>query len=589
MATITGLTAERMLAIEAAAIVDGNVVGDDLVLVRHDGTPLNTGNVRGPQGPVGPVGSDTQAATALPVLDVGMSGQIRAGRQLAAVDFTSLGLSAPAGLWNLSDLTDASGNGRTLLNKGAVPFTTGINGDPNTAIRLTGAPGQVLYIADTGAADPFRIKTGSIGCWFRTSRRGVNQMLVSKLTVGATSRSFELSIGGQNFVFANAFVDAATTTASFTGGVDVCDDRWHFAVATYDGVLLRLYTDGILEGVGTALGALNGSPGPLNIGGWGGDAANAVNAPLTGRIDEVFITPDVLSDEQVRNLYCARIAHPLGVTPTRVTLTVRRRRRGVAPVSADFPSQPLRLHNFSAGSLGDSGAHSQNLAWVGTTQQQVAGPDGSANNALNFNAQGTLGHLATTDAGLPAGTTPRSYGCWVRPSVATAAGTFVIMSWGMLPTSRVCIYLGNGVVSTASGADPFASGPYIIDNRWHHVVVTEDVSAADGIRRKIYVDGCMIGTAADLGFITLGGANRFRVGADTDGSLPFTGSIDGVFVTNYALTSEQVFSLFNKTAQSLPPSPKNAGDHIEALLPTSVLATFDTLPTVSQVDIGVAS
>ena len=32
MATVTGLTADRMLAIEAASVVDGDVVGDNLIL-----------------------------------------------------------------------------------------------------------------------------------------------------------------------------------------------------------------------------------------------------------------------------------------------------------------------------------------------------------------------------------------------------------------------------------------------------------------------------------------------------------------------------------------------------------------------------
>lgn len=50
MGSATGLTADRMLEIEAASVVDGEVVGDDLVLTRHDGTTIDAGNVRGPAG-----------------------------------------------------------------------------------------------------------------------------------------------------------------------------------------------------------------------------------------------------------------------------------------------------------------------------------------------------------------------------------------------------------------------------------------------------------------------------------------------------------------------------------------------------------
>lgn len=54
MATVTGLTADRMLAIEGASVVSGSIVVDDLVLTKHDGSTVNAGNVRGPVGPTGP-------------------------------------------------------------------------------------------------------------------------------------------------------------------------------------------------------------------------------------------------------------------------------------------------------------------------------------------------------------------------------------------------------------------------------------------------------------------------------------------------------------------------------------------------------
>ena len=58
MATVTGLTAARMAEIEAASIVDAELSGTDLVLTKHDGTPINVGPVVGPPGP------DTEAAIA---------------------------------------------------------------------------------------------------------------------------------------------------------------------------------------------------------------------------------------------------------------------------------------------------------------------------------------------------------------------------------------------------------------------------------------------------------------------------------------------------------------------------------------------
>jgi len=181
------------------------------------------------------------------VLDVGMVGQARAGRQLALADFTALGLSAPLGLWNLSDLTDASGNARALLNKGAVPFGVGINGQASTAAVFAGSTAQALYIADTGAADPFRIRTGSWGCWFRTAKRATGQVLVSKFNV-TNQYVWTLYVNSATNTLQVDYSTAGTALAGPTGSTDVADDRWHFGVATHDGAILRLYVDGVLEG-----------------------------------------------------------------------------------------------------------------------------------------------------------------------------------------------------------------------------------------------------------------------------------------------------------------------------------------------------
>lgn len=50
MATVTAYTAERTKQIEDTTVVSGQVTGDNLVLLQRNGTPINAGNVRGPQG-----------------------------------------------------------------------------------------------------------------------------------------------------------------------------------------------------------------------------------------------------------------------------------------------------------------------------------------------------------------------------------------------------------------------------------------------------------------------------------------------------------------------------------------------------------
>jgi hypothetical protein len=66
MATVTGLTAARMKAIEDASVVDGAVVTDDLILTKYNGVQINAGNVRGPKGDPGDI--PPVAVWAAPVL-----------------------------------------------------------------------------------------------------------------------------------------------------------------------------------------------------------------------------------------------------------------------------------------------------------------------------------------------------------------------------------------------------------------------------------------------------------------------------------------------------------------------------------------
>jgi microcystin-dependent protein len=56
MATVTGLTAERMLEIEGESVVNGEIISGNLILTKHDGTTIDAGPVLGPAGPAGPPG-----------------------------------------------------------------------------------------------------------------------------------------------------------------------------------------------------------------------------------------------------------------------------------------------------------------------------------------------------------------------------------------------------------------------------------------------------------------------------------------------------------------------------------------------------
>ena len=581
MTTVTSLTADRMLAIEAASVVDGDVVGGNLILTKHDGSQINAGSVTGAQGPPGPVGQDLVVASAVPVLDVGLVNQIRAGRQLTAADFTNMGLSAPLGLWNLSDLSDVSGNGRNLLNKGVTSFTSGINGLANTAAYFYGNNSQALYIPDGGSSDPIRkFQTGSIGCWFRISKLGVSeQVLMGRVLFGGATIHYVLEIVTANVFRFLGSADGSTWGINIGGVSNVVDDRWHFAVVTLDGTSAKIYIDGVLEASSGGPLLTNGIICPFNIGGYGADGGNNAFGSPFGRIDEAFVTADVLSENQIRNLYCAKLPHTLASVPSRLSLNVRRRRKGATLAVADFSTPPLRLYNFSGGSRGDEGSNGIVLTDNGVDLSPAV--DGSAGNAFHFNGGR---QLTATDTGLPSGLNPRSFGCWFKSSYA---GNFQgLVGWGS-SAEQLSLSNGGSLIVRSGGND--LTGPFVADGQWHFGVCTEDNTVDSGVKRKIYLDGGLVAASTVLNSLTLAGAAGFTIGAWGGSSLYMVGQIDGVFVTGYAMSSDEIAKLYAKGSQALTPSPKNVGDHVEAMDAANILATFDTLESQHQIDLRVAS
>lgn len=578
MATVTGLTAERMLEIEAESIIDGDVVGNNLILRRHDGTTIDAGPVKGPKGDTGPAGVSAAMASA-PILDVGMAGQLRAGRALTVADFTNMGLSSPIALFNLTDLSNL-GSGGALSNKGAVPFGVGINGLAATAAVFAGATTQGLYISDVGAGDPYRIKVGSWGCWFKSAKRTFAQMMLSKDSQIGTNRGWYIYITPTNQLEAGVPNDGGTGVGVATSITDPIDDRWHFGVATYDGTAIRLYLDGVLEATTPWTSSMFGSTSPLNVGGRAADAVTANGSPFYGRIDEAFVTADVLSEDQVRQLYCAKIPHGYSGTPKSVLLNIHRRRKGVPLVASDFPSQPLRLYNLvDSGDLG-----SNNVALTpGAGPTQAAGPDGAKDSGRYYS--GSFSGDAATDAGLPSGVAVMTFGAWFKTIMS---GTGMIISYGSANAERSIYHDStSGLVSYTDGPGAINSVPWVRDGQWHQVVVVCDNTAGDGLKVKMYLDGRLVATTTTLNGVTLAGASRFRIGARFDGSSPFSGHIARAFVHGAALTSEQVRALFLKSGQDMGASPKNPGDHVEGFDATNIYATFDTIESQNLVDLAV--
>jgi phage-related tail fiber protein len=185
MATATVFSATRSQAIEDAAIVDGSVVGDNLILERNDGTPIDAGNVRGPQGDTGDTG-----ATGAPGLDAAFRVKAATTANITLSGTQTIdGVSCVAGDRVLvKDQSTASGNGIYVVAAGS--WTRATDADA---------------VAELGAAT-VNVQSG-------TANGGSRWVTTLKLTdtMGTTAMNWYRDVDGSNLA---QFTTGGTTNAT---------------------------------------------------------------------------------------------------------------------------------------------------------------------------------------------------------------------------------------------------------------------------------------------------------------------------------------------------------------------------------------
>lgn len=210
MATVTGLTAARMLSIEANSVVDGDIVGNDLILTKHSGATINAGNVRGPQGPTGPTGEVSTAAldaailAALPVgviLDyietsapakwLAMTGQTIPNGQ---TDYPNLWAKLPASMKSGSNIVFPDTRGRVVVNHNSADAdfdTIGeVGGSKTHTLTQAELPNATITInppSTSVAIDPPSTTSSSAGSHSHTYNVQNGDVIITEASSGVTT------------------------------------------------------------------------------------------------------------------------------------------------------------------------------------------------------------------------------------------------------------------------------------------------------------------------------------------------------------------------------------------------------------------
>jgi microcystin-dependent protein len=205
MATVTGLTAGRMLEIEAESIVGGAVNGSGhLILTRHDGVTIDAGSVIGPTGPTSPV------INAWPVGSIFMSvsptnpNTLLGGGTWAAWGTGRVPVAVDTGQTEFATVEQTGGEKTHLLTVAEMASHTHVQNSHGHAHTLT--------TVSTGAHD-HAISYSRFN--LTTAGSGVAGLDGASAT---TTRSAVSSDGAHSHTFGGSITDATATNQNTGGG-----------------------------------------------------------------------------------------------------------------------------------------------------------------------------------------------------------------------------------------------------------------------------------------------------------------------------------------------------------------------------------
>lgn len=237
--------------------------------------------------------------------------QIAAGHVLTSESFPFASLTDRLYYWNLADLTDGSGNSKTLSNTGAVTFTGLDLFGGATAAELDGST-QRLSITD---AD-MNMNGGSFtwAAWLNSDDWSAASQVPAWLGSGndftdpfqvvTGTGNLVCRIGDGSVVSGNVFV--------ITSGY--LDGSWHHIACVYDvGTnTLRMYADGTLVDSTSPTGPPN-SGGITNILSLGARRSSPTLF-WDGKMKHVVWAPNVaMTEKDIRKLYSAKVTHNLSL------------------------------------------------------------------------------------------------------------------------------------------------------------------------------------------------------------------------------------------------------------------------------------
>ncbi|HLF05602.1 MAG TPA: LamG domain-containing protein, partial [Thermoplasmata archaeon] len=383
--------------------------------------------------------------------------------------------TALVGHWRFDDATgttpgDSSGLRNTAAFAAAPGEPTWTAGNIGGALSFDGVDDYVtvpdsLSLSFTG---PF-----TLSAWIRTNSNTVQQGIIEKYDCCTTGYALRLTGGGKLEVWI-----VAPSNVNALGATTITTGVWHHVAGVWDGAVLRVYLDGVQDGMtATAVGPPD-SAATLKIGARGDDATNRFN----GLIDEARVYARGLSAPEISVL--------------------------ASKVNNDDESRMIAGHHFEEG----TGLSVADFSGLGDAAQicqvnscPVAGPvwaSGKIGNGLSFDGLDDYVGLSNLKVNTVAGgyNTVEFWMKWDGGNGVNADG-MMPFGWGTSNGGTMNLWIHPGGGSHCLGFNawqggfegiPFPVGTYA--NVWVHIAAGfyNNPGGADAMpNMKLYVNGAL--------------------------------------------------------------------------------------------------
>lgn len=193
-----------------------------------------------------------------------------------------------------ADYSDFGNNGEVHN----VTLTADRNGKPNSAYEFNGVD-SYIYVNDS--ASLMLTKNLTIAAWIKTSKTVPFAGIIVKANPVEPRSGYGIWVTDQQKLRADVIWDhSASITAVIVSNNQITDGKWHFITVTYDGEMMNLYIDGILNGTKTYEQGANVSMAPLLIG-WDQNTWLSTRH-YEGDIDGVRLYNRALSTDEILQL-----------------------------------------------------------------------------------------------------------------------------------------------------------------------------------------------------------------------------------------------------------------------------------------------